>query len=93
MKRDSPKVLKLHRLMLENNCSTAPGGVILSTREIVDLPGQSMTMQQVSNHLTGKPHLFQREEDVMVRQVHGDASYPMAAWRAIAVNPGSQSIE
>ena len=43
-------------------------------------------MQQLSNHLSGKPHLFHREEDVMVRQVHGDASYPMAAWRAIVGN-------
>lgn len=30
--------------------------------------------------------MFSREEDVMVRQVHGDASYPMAAWRAIVGN-------
>lgn len=86
MRRSSPKAMKLHTLMVKNNCSTLPGGVILSSREILELPGQTLSMQQLSNHLSGKPHLFQREEDVMVRQVHGDASYPMAAWRAIVGN-------
>jgi hypothetical protein len=86
MKRSSRKSLKLHELMVRHNCSTLPSGVILSTREILELPGQTLSMQQLSNHLSGKPHLFQREEDVMVRQVHGDASYPMAAWRAIVGN-------
>ncbi len=86
MRRSSPKAMKLHALMVKNNCSTLPDGIILSSREILELPGQTLSMQQLSNHLSGKPHLFQREEDVMVRQVHGDASYPMAAWRAIVGN-------
>ena len=69
--------------MVKHHCHTGTNGKVLSTREILELPGQNLSMQQLSNFLSGRPHMFSREEDVMVRQVHGDASYPMAAWRAI----------
>ena len=82
MKEPSRRVKRLWQMMLDNGCCT-PDGKPMSTREILNIPGQTFTMNQLSNHLSGKPRLFERVGDVRVQQVTGDATYPMATWLAI----------
>lgn len=81
MKRVSRRVKRLWQVMADNGCLT-PDGTALSTREILNLKGQPFTMNQLSNHLAGKPRLFKREDNVRVQQITGEATYPMATWLA-----------
>ena len=82
-KTDGYYVRKVWRLMVEAG-ATFPDGNPLTVSQILDMPGQPFSKNQLSQHLAKKKSIFYKSGTVRIRQKCGTEtqSYRVSQWLA-----------